>query len=122
MTRGHVELVDDDAAMRDSTALLLGMLGYTVRTWAEAAEFLSVAEDGAQTCALIDLRMPKMNGFELTRGLRGRGLAIPIILFTGHCDQAIRDEAALLGIAAILEKPFSADELIDAVVQVIPTA
>lgn len=110
-----VHIVDDDANVLDSTAMLLKLLGHTVRTWNSPEEFLSANPVVAPDIVLLDLRMPEYDGFAVFRKLRSSGHRNPIILMTGHGDSELEAEAFALGMSAILHKPFSEDELVAAI-------
>jgi two-component system response regulator FixJ len=101
-----VHIIDDDDAVRTSLFFALAVTGYAVETYDDAADFLArlPTDRGVLIC---DVRMPGMNGIELTRTLQARGLALPIILMTGHADGALQTEALQAGAAVVLEKPVS---------------
>ena len=79
-----VYVVDDDASIRDSLALMLGLGGYVTRLFADAESFL-VAFDPAWTgCVVADLRLPGLSGGELQSRVRALGSAIPFVIITAH--------------------------------------
>ena len=98
-----VAVVDDDAAVCDSTQVLLEVLGYKVHTYSNAAEFLAAGPTVA--CVVADYNMPGLNGLELTAELRKRGNAVPVIMITAMSDPRIEAQATQLGIKAVLKKP-----------------
>jgi two-component system response regulator DctR len=106
----RIEIVDDDAALRDSLTVLLQVFGYSVRSWPSAETFLENFDAAGCDCLLIDLRMPRIGGLELISRLRAHA-STPIILMSGHGDAEIWDRATALGITEFLEKPFSIDRL-----------
>ena len=107
-----VHVIDDDDAMRESLDFLLDSAGLTARTYASAAEFLAVADAAEPGCVVTDIRMPGMNGLELVGELKSRGVALPIVVITGHGDVPLAVEAMKAGVADFLEKPFSDDVLL----------
>ena len=98
-----VAVVEDDAAVYDSTRALLEALDFEVHTFANAAEFFAASPDVA--CVIADYHMPGLNGLELTAELRTRGSAVPVIMITAMSDPPIQRRAAELGIKSVLMKP-----------------
>lgn len=108
-------IVDDDEAVRDALALHLELAGLAVRPCASAAEFLTVADPAQPGCAVIDIRMPGMDGLELQQEMLRRGLALPVIIITGHGDVPAAVRAFRAGAVDFLQKPFDEDLLIERV-------
>jgi two-component system response regulator FixJ len=106
-----VHVIDDDEAMRQSLAFLLGAVGMEVQTYESAVAFLEVAPDVKAGCVITDVRMPELSGVELLRRLRELKLGIPVIIITGHGDVPLAVEAMKIGALDFLEKPFD-DELL----------
>jgi len=111
-----VHVIDDDEAMRDSLAFLLGAAGMEVRTYESATGFLDVVSKVATTgCVITDVRMPGMSGIDLLRRLRELELGIPVIVITGHGDVPLAVEAMKIGALDFLEKPFDDEMLLASV-------
>ena len=98
-----IAVVDDDAAVLDSTRVLLEALDFEVHTYGNAADFL--AANPKTACVIADYHMPGMNGLDLAAELRNRGNTIPVIMITAMSDPQIETRAAALGIRAVLKKP-----------------
>ena len=79
-----VVVVDDEASIRDSVDMFLSGLGYRVLTFESAEALLENIPGGNPVCLLLDVRMPRMSGFELVDELQRRGINWPIALMTGH--------------------------------------
>jgi FixJ family two-component response regulator len=110
-----VYIVDDDASVRDSLALLLSLHGHATSVFASAEDFLSAARDDWAGCAIVDIRMPGMDGLALLGEMKSRGIRIPAIVVTAHGDVASA-RAAFKGEAVdFLEKPFDERSLLAAV-------
>jgi FixJ family two-component response regulator len=112
-------VVDDDAAVGRALASAGRLLGYPVRGFASAAEFLAAYDPSQPGCLVLDIKMPGMTGLELQRKLAEDGVAIPIVMMSGHADVRIAVEAMTLGAVTLLEKPFRLDELLDFVRQAV---
>ncbi|MEW6254732.1 MAG: response regulator FixJ [Pseudomonadota bacterium] len=114
MENNLVHVVDDDEAMRESLAFLLGSSGFSVRLYDGAPPFLSSLRDLPLGCVLSDIRMPEIDGIELLRQVRANGRGFPVVLMTGHGDVPLAVEAMKLGAADFIEKPFDDEVLITA--------
>ena len=115
-----VHVVDDDAALRRALRFLLDSVGWNVRLYASAEEFLDVlTSPETPSCLLLDIRMPSMSGLELQQVLDERGIALPIVFLTGHADVSMVVQAMKSGAADFIEKPFRDQVLLDAVATVI---
>ena len=112
--RPLVSVVDDDESVRESLPDLLRELGYSVRAFSSAEEFLAsdcVAETG---CLLLDIAMPGMSGLDLQQELTVRGQEIPIVFITALADETVRPRALEQGAVECLFKPFSDTALFEA--------
>jgi len=112
---GLVHVIDDDSAVRDSLAFLLGAAEFEVRTYDSALAFLSVAPTLEAGCILTDVRMPELDGLALQRRLNEARIGLPVIVMTGHADVPIAVAALKAGARDFLEKPFDDERLISAV-------
>lgn len=110
-----VVLVDDDASVRDSLALLLGLRGYRTATYASAEDLLASVTPAWAGCVVADLRMPGRSGLELAAELEARGIAMPVVIITAHGDVASARTAFRLNAVDFLEKPFDDDDLVGAI-------
>ena len=92
-----VHIVDDDEAVRQSLAFLLGSAGLTVRLYDSATAFLAGLSGVKSGCIVTDVRMPDMTGIELLQQLRSRACNLPAIVITGHGDVPLAVEAMKAG-------------------------
>lgn len=111
-----IYLVDDEEAIRRSASFMLKTSGYTVKSYASGVEFLKEREL-MPGCVLLDVRMPGVDGLEVQRLLRERGVSLPVIVMTGHGDVATSVQAMKLGALDFLEKPFEKAVLLRAIQQ-----
>lgn len=114
MARRTVYVVDDEEPVRRALKLMLSVSGYAVTTFDSGASLLNVAEALVPGAVLLDVRMPDMDGIEIQGHLAGRGIALPIIVMTGHGDLAVASSALQRGAVAFLEKPFAKATLVAA--------
>lgn len=114
MATDLVHIIDDDPAMRDSVAFLLGTEGFNVRLYEAGTELLDRLTKPVAGCVLTDIRMPGIDGLELLRRLRSAGHTLPVIMMTGHGDVPLAVEAMKLGACDFIEKPFDDEALLQA--------
>jgi two-component system response regulator FixJ len=110
-----VHIVDDDDAVRQSLAFLLGSAGLTVRLYDSAASFLAGLANVKNGCLVTDVRMPGMTGIELLKELRANACRLPAIVITGHGDVPLAVEAMKAGAVDFIEKPFEQAAILRAV-------
>ncbi|MEO6565494.1 MAG: response regulator [Casimicrobiaceae bacterium] len=110
-----IYVIDDEAPIRDSLAMLLRSVGLASTVFADAPTFLAAAPWQQHACVIADVRMPGMSGLELQEALRTRGSALPVIIVTGHGDIGMAVRAMKNGAADFIEKPFNGQLLLDAV-------
>jgi two-component system response regulator FixJ len=110
-----VHVVDDDVAVRQSLAFLLGSAGLSVRLYDSALSFLAALPGLANGCVVTDIRMPEMDGLEMQRHLRSQGVELPVIVITGHADVPLAVEAMKAGAIDFIEKPFDDGALLAAI-------
>jgi len=106
-----VYIVDDDAAVRDSLALMLGLAGYSTALYADAEAFLAAWRADWAGCVIADLRLPGKSGLELQAELRARGAALPFIIMTAHGDVPSARTAFQAQAIDFMEKPFDHTQL-----------
>lgn len=104
--RGYtVFIVDDDPSVRDALGLLLGLNGYSVAMFGDSETFFAARQSDWLGCALIDIRMPGIDGLTLQRQLKEFGWDIPVVIMTGHGDVDSAREAFRSQAVDFLEKP-----------------
>ena len=114
--RRMIHIVDDDEAIRRSAGFMLKTSGYAVTTFASGVAFLRDAKTVEPGCVLLDVRMPDMDGLEVQRRLAESGVAMPIVVLTGHGDVSIAVRAIKAGAVDFIEKPFEKIILLSAIV------
>ena len=113
-TPSLVSVVDDDESVRESLPDLLRELGFSVRTFSSAEEFLTSDCIDETKCVILDIGMPGMTGPELQQELKRREQKMPIIFITAQRDEAIRSQVRQRGAIECLFKPFSDTDLLSA--------
>ena len=106
-----VFIVDDDPSVRDSIALMLGLLGFRTAVFADAEGFLSAYQGDWTGCVIADLRLPGKSGLELQAELGARGSTLPFVIITAHGDVPSARAAFQAQAIDFLEKPFDDEQL-----------
>ena len=115
--RPTVFVVDDDPALRDSLAFLIGTVGLQVEVHSSAEEFLAAYDSRRPGCIVLDVRMPGLSGLELMEHLQRDAFAPPVVLITGHGDIPMAVRALKAGAFDFIEKPFSDQVLLERIQQ-----
>jgi two-component system, LuxR family, response regulator FixJ len=106
-----IYVVDDDPGVLGSLRFLLEADGFEVETFRSGPALLKSVAPNDADCFVIDYKMPNIDGIELAIQLHNRGLAVPIILITGHLDDSIPARAAFAGVHHVLLKPHLEESL-----------
>jgi FixJ family two-component response regulator len=106
-----VYVCDDDASVRDSLALMLGLAGYRTALFADAEALLAAWRADWVGCVVADLRLPGRSGTELQLELRNRGSTLPVVIITAHGDVPAARAAFQAEAVDFLEKPFDQAQL-----------
>jgi chemosensory pili system protein ChpA (sensor histidine kinase/response regulator) len=109
-----IMVVDDSLTVRKITSRLLAKEGYQVVTAKDGVDALEQMQEALPDVMLVDIEMPRMDGFELTKNVRGdaQTAQIPIIMITSRTADKHRNYAKELGVNAYLGKPYQEDELL----------
>jgi excisionase family DNA binding protein len=116
-----VLIVDDDPGLRRYVRVSLENEGYAVREAGSAEEGLAALEEEPPALILLDVMMPKIDGWEMLRLVQERhGVgSIPVIMFSGRVDEAAA-EAVSLGAQAFVGKPFDPEQLVESTKHLLP--
>ncbi|MEO1766456.1 Hpt domain-containing protein [Thiobacter aerophilum] len=109
-----IMVVDDSLTVRKITGRLLAKEGYQVITAKDGVDALQQLQETLPAVMLVDIEMPRMDGFELTKNVRGdpRTRHIPIIMITSRTAEKHRNYAKELGVNVYLGKPYQEEELL----------
>jgi len=109
-----IAVVDDDQSIREALENLISSVGFEVKLFASAEDFLDSDTPSQTDCAILDVRLPGISGLELQRTLAADGQSIPVIIITAQGDDKTQDEAVAAGAIAFLNKPFKEEVLLAA--------
>jgi len=114
-----VHLIDDDQAVRESLALLIGTVGLRVQAWADPQAFLAGFDRSGIGAIVLDVRMPGIGGLTVLDRLVAQGVDQPVIMLTGHGTVEMCRRAFKAGAAEFLEKPVDDEQLLEALQQAV---
>ena len=111
----RISIVDDDESMREAINTLIGSMGLSVEEFSSAEDFLESGRSQVCDCLILDVRMPGLSGLELQRRLAADHSRIPIVFMTAHYSEEERARAIEAGAVDFLSKPFTEQELLNAI-------
>jgi RNA polymerase sigma factor (sigma-70 family) len=114
-SRPTIFIVDDDPSVRQSTELLLKSVGFNVKTFVSAQDFLKANLQEDLGCLILDVRMPGISGLDLQEKLVSSKTPLPVIFITGHGTVPMSVRAMKAGAVDFLQKPFEEQDLLDAI-------
>jgi FixJ family two-component response regulator len=114
-----IAVVDDEQSVRQGLQRLMRSIGWKVKTFASAQEFLAHSRNEAPSCVVLDLQLPGLSGLDLQKQMAEVGLATPIVFLTGHGDIPATVQAMKAGAIEFLTKPVDEDNLVRAIQEAI---
>jgi excisionase family DNA binding protein len=117
-----VLIVDDDARLREYVRANLELEGYIVREAGSAEEGLEALDEEPPDLVLLDVMMPRVDGWEMLRRVQERhGVGtIPVLMFSGKVAEEQVDDAQAAGVSGFIGKPFDPQQLIESAKQLLP--
>jgi two-component system OmpR family response regulator len=112
MAKTRVLIVDDEPNIRDLLATSLRFAGYEIQTAANGAQAVAAVTESEPDIILLDVMLPDMNGFSVTKKLRSSGIQAPILFLTARDDVEDKITGLTVGGDDYLTKPFSLDEVV----------
>jgi FixJ family two-component response regulator len=110
-----IAIVDDEASVRTMLRRLLRLADYEVVAFACGDEFMASLAKRRPDCIILDIHMPGLSGLELKSRMCAAHIDIPVVFITASDDLALDGKVQQAGGVALLRKPFSNDELQNAV-------
>lgn len=114
-----IHLVDDDEAVRNSLALLIGTVGLRVEAWADPQVFMNGFDRQGIGAIVLDVRMPGTSGLTVLDTLLAQGVDQPVVMLTGHGTVEMCRRAFKSGAAEFLEKPVDDELLLETLQQAV---
>ena len=119
MNKNIILVVDDEDIVLESCRKVLEADGFEVMLATSAEEALEIMESELPVALLMDIKMPERDGIYLMGQIREKWLEIPVIVMTGYPTTETIAEAAKMGAATLISKPFTPDELVETIRRVL---
>ena len=119
-TKTSVVLVDDDVPLLRALRRLVSVAGFRAIAFDRPQDVLRARLPKRRGCIVLDLFMPEMDAVELFQRLRAAGNRLPVILITGRRDEHSQRLISQIDHIALLDKPFAASELLQAIAATTP--
>jgi putative two-component system response regulator len=118
-SEGSVVIVDDEPALLQGISMLLGMNGFTVRSFDNGVHALAFIRENPPDAVVTDVNMPRMNGLELLEQIRSFDKETPVILISGAAELDMAFSAIRLKTFEFITKPFQPEVLTNAVARAV---
>jgi two-component system OmpR family response regulator len=112
MENVKVLIVDDEPNIRDLLSTSLRFAGFSVHAVANGADAVNAAEKGNPDIILLDVMLPDMNGFSVTKKIRSMGINAPVLFLTARDETEDKITGLTVGGDDYMTKPFSLDEIV----------
>ena len=120
MGKLRILVADDEERIRESLSLILGE-DYELVFAVSGQETLAKLTQERFDLALLDIKMPKLDGLEVMKRLREQGVAVPVLVLTAYQSLELAKEAVKLGALDYLPKPFEREQILNAIRGVLKT-
>jgi FixJ family two-component response regulator len=110
-----IAVVDDEAPVRTMLGRLLRLADYEVAPFSCGDEFIASLAARRPDCVILDVHMPGLSGFDVQSRISTAGVDIPVVFITASDDLALDAKVRQAGGAKLLRKPFSNDDLLEAI-------
>jgi CheY-like chemotaxis protein len=111
MAHPRILIADDEEGIRESLSLILGD-GYELIFAKDGQETLDKLTNDSFDLVLLDIKMPKLDGLEVLRQLKAKGLTPPVFMLTAYQSVELAKEAVKLGASDYLPKPFEREQIL----------
>ena len=113
----QIYIVDDDESVRHALKLLLVSHEFKVETFNSAEEFFSAVPNSVPGCLILDIHMPRLNGWEAQQRLFRSKSKRPVIIISEEKNDGLNGQALKAGAVGFLQKPFNGQALVDLINQ-----
>ena len=110
----RILVIDDESVICDACRLVLAEKGHAVDRCLSGTAGLQAIERGTYDLILLDMKLPDIDGMEILKSVREKGSVPVVIVMTGYSTMSNALQAMKLGAADYLAKPFTDDELVEA--------
>ena len=113
-TKPRILIADDEEGIRESLSLILGT-EYALDFAEDGEATFKKLTSGSYDLALLDIKMPKLDGLEVMKRLKQEQIIVPILVLTAYQSVELAKEAIKLGALDYLPKPFERDQILHAI-------
>jgi FixJ family two-component response regulator len=110
-----VAILDDEAQMRKALRRLLESNGYRVEDYEQGNDLLQALSSRSIDCLILDLHLPKLNGFDILAVIQSRNITTRVIALTAHDEPGVKERVLRLGAMIYLTKPVDEAVLLSAI-------
>ena len=110
-----IAVVDDEVSVRTMLRRVLRLADYQVAAFGSGEEFLDSLATQVPACVILDIHMPGLSGFDVHSRLRSKRTDVPVVFITASDDPSLDQIVLEAKGVKLLRKPFSSDELLNAV-------
>jgi two-component system OmpR family response regulator len=107
-----VLVVDDEPSIRDLLSRQLRFAGFSVAAVGNGNDAVQAAEKSTPDIILLDVMLPDMNGFSVTKAIRAKGINVPVLFLSARDEEADRVTGLTVGGDDYVTKPFGLDEVV----------
>ena len=109
----QIYIVDDDASVCRALSILLATYGFIVDTFTSAKDFFHAVPNSVPGCLLLDIHMPRLDGWEALKRIIESESKRPVIIISGDTNVELNEKALKAGAVGFLQKPFNDQALVD---------
>ena len=109
----QIYIVDDDESVCRALSVLLATYGFIVDTFTSAEDYFNAVPNSVPGCLLLDIHMPRLDGWEALKRIIESESKRPVIIISGDTNVELNGKALKAGAVGFLQKPFNDRELVD---------
>ena len=109
----QIYIVDDDASVCRALSILLATYGFIVDTFTSAEDYFNAVPNSVPGCLLLDIHMPRLDGWEALKRIIESESKRPVIIISGDTNVELNEKALKAGAVGFLQKPFNDQALVD---------
>jgi len=109
----QIYIVDDDESVCRALSVLLATYGFIVDTFTSAEDYFNAVPNSVPGCLLLDIHMPRLDGWEALKRIIESESKRPVIIISGDTNVELNEKALKAGAVGFLQKPFNDQALVD---------
>ena len=113
LDKKQIYIVDDDESVCRALSVLLATYGFIVDTFTSAEDYFNAVPNSVPGCLLLDIHMPRLDGWEALKRIIESESKRPVIIISGDTNVELNEKALKAGAVGFLQKPFNDQALVD---------